>query len=459
MRAATALDRAYRALILGDAALGTAAWVIAWGIRRSLDTALARPVSSLTNHLALLPMLVPLWLVANASRGLYGRPTALGRFREFQLLLQSATAVLVASMMLSFVFKELEIARMVVFLAAAVTLLLVTVERSLVRSWAIRTARANGPLVRTAIVGHGELAQTIAGRLRSRPGWQAVVGYVGPPESEGTMAPLHRLGDVAELPAVLKSAGVHETYVALPDLTHRELLDLVAQCQGLQVIFKVATGMFEVVALQGTIDEASGIPVVELGAGALSPGESLTKRILDLGLSVVLGILSLPLVAVITLAIRLDSRGPVLFRHTRIGKDGRAFTMFKFRTMQEEAEPFQSAPRDQHDPRITRVGRWLRRTSLDELPQVLNVISGTMSWVGPRPEMPFIVARYQGWQAQRLNVRPGITGLWQIMGRKDLPLEENLEYDFYYIRNQSILLDITILLKTVPTVFLGKGAY
>ena len=145
MRAATALDRAYRALILGDAALGTAAWVIAWGIRRSLDTALARPVSSLTNHLALLPMLVPLWLVANASRGLYGRPTALGRFREFQLLLQSATAVLVASMMLSFVFKELEIARMVVFLAAAVTLLLVTVERSLVRSWAIRTARALAP--------------------------------------------------------------------------------------------------------------------------------------------------------------------------------------------------------------------------------------------------------------------------------------------------------------------------
>ncbi|MCU0612831.1 MAG: sugar transferase, partial [Candidatus Eisenbacteria bacterium] len=115
--------------------------------------------------------------------------------------------------------------------------------------------------------------------------------------------------------------------------------------------------------------------------------------------------------------------------------------------------------RQQKEQRNTPLPISLRRTSLDELPQVLNVINGTMSFVGPRPEMPFIVARYQGWQAQRLNVKPGMTGLWQIMGRKDLPLEENLEYDFYYIRNQSILLDITILLRTIPTVFLGKGAY
>jgi len=459
VRAATTLDRVYRALILGDAALGTAAWVAAWGIRRALDAALARPVSPLAHHLALLPMLIPLWLAVNASRGLYRRPTALGRFREFQLLLQSAAAVLVASMMLSFVFKELEIARMVVFLAAALTLLLEMAERATVRRWAIRKARASGPLVRTAIVGHGELARTIAGRLRGRPGWQAVVGYVGPIESERSMEPLSRLGDVPDLPGILGIEGIHETYIALPDLPHRELLDLVARCQGLQVTFKIATGMFEVVALQGSIDEASGIPLVELGPGALSPGESVAKRVLDLFLSLVVGLLSLPLVAVVSLSIRLDSAGPVLFRHTRIGKDGRAFTMFKFRTMHQEADPFQFAPRDQHDPRITRVGRWLRRTSLDELPQILNVLKGTMSFVGPRPDMPFIVARYQGWQAQRLSVRPGMTGLWQIMGRKDLPLEENLEYDFYYIRNQSILLDITILLKTIPIVFLGKGAY
>lgn len=459
MRARTPLDQAYRLLVLGDAAIAVIAWVGAWAIRRSLDGVLARPVSHLGNHLALLPILVPLWLAINASRGLYRRPTTLGRFQEFQLLLQSAVAVLMASMMLSFVLKELEVARMVVFLAAALTLVMVTAERSLVRKWADRRVKEHGPFVRTAIIGHGELARTIAGRLRGSPGWQVVVGYVGDEGSEQTMRPLERLGPVADLHGIMGRHGIHEAYLALPDLPHRELLDLVARCHGLQVTFKIVMGMFEVVALQGSIDEASGMPVVELGPGLLSPGESLAKRALDLGLATLLGIASLPLAILVAAAIRLDSPGPVVFRHTRIGKDGRAFTMYKFRTMFRDVDPFQPAPRDQQDPRITRVGRWLRRTSLDELPQLFNVLNGTMSLVGPRPEMPFIVSRYQGWQAQRLSVKPGLTGLWQIMGRKDLPLEDNLEYDFYYIRNQSILIDLTILLRTIPIVFLGKGAY
>ncbi len=456
MRAATALDRAYRALALGDAALGALAWVVAWGIRRGLDGALARPVSPLKNHLALLPFLLPLWVAANASRGLYRRPPA--RFREFQLLLQSAVAALMASMVLSFVLKELEIARMVVFLAAGLTLAFVATERSLVRRWALRTAQRSGPLVRSLVVGCGELARAIVHRLKTSPGWMAVLGYVGPEDAEPPM-PVPRLGDVSQLPEILQKHSIHEAYVALPHLPHRELLAMVAQCHGARVTFKVAAGLGEGVGLQGTIDEVVGMPVLELGPGALSSGEYVAKRILDLVLAFALGLVSLPLAAVVAVAIRLDSPGPVLFRQTRIGKDGKPFTMLKFRTMYADADPFQPAPRDQFDPRITRVGRFLRRTSLDELPQIYNVLAGTMSFVGPRPEMPFIVARYEGWQTQRLTVKPGITGLWQVMGRKDLPLEENLEYDFYYIRNQSLLLDITILLKTIPTVFMGKGAY
>ncbi|MBN1422948.1 sugar transferase [Candidatus Fermentibacteria bacterium] len=459
MRAATPLDRMYRWLAAGDAVIGIVSWVGAWGIRRAMDGMLARPVSPLGNHLALLPILLPLWLAVNASRGLYRRPTALGRLKEFQLLLQSVIAALVASMVLSFVLKELEVARMVVFLAAGLMLCLVAMERSMVRRWALRRAAHEGPLVRSVIVGHGELAQTVAHRLGGRPGWQAAVGYLGPEGTEGRMGALPRLGDRDDLPRVLDHHGIHEVYVAVPDMPHQELLDLVARCHGRQASFKVASGMFEVVALQGSIDEAAGIPVVELGPGLLSPGESLAKRLLDLWLAVTLGILILPLALLVAVAIRLDSRGPILFCHARVGKDGCEFTMFKFRTMRHDADPFQQAPRDTRDPRITRVGRWLRRTSLDELPQILNVLRGAMSFVGPRPEMPFIVARYQGWQSQRLSVKPGMTGLWQIMGRKDLPLEDNLEYDFYYIRNQSILLDITILLRTIPTVFLGKGAY
>jgi len=133
--------------------------------------------------------------------------------------------------------------------------------------------------------------------------------------------------------------------------------------------------------------------------------------------------------------------------------------MLKFRTMRLDAEPYAHSPEGPRDDRVTPLGRWLRKYSLDELPQLLNVLRGDMSLVGPRPEMPFIVAQYEPWQRRRLDAVPGLTGLWQILGRKDLPLRDNIEYDFYYIRNQSLLLDLAIFLRTIPIVIFGKGAY
>lgn len=460
MPAGTPLDRVYRRLILSDAILALVAWVAAWGIRRSLDTVTGRPVSPLENHLLLLLLVIPLWLAASASRGLYRRPTALGAFREFQQLLQSTALGLLASMTLSFIFKELEIARAVVFLSSVLYLLFATCERALVRRWAEARTKAGKSLVRSAILGHGDLARTIRDRLYSwRLSGHEPVGYIGTEGTEPDMGPLTRLSDKDRLPEVLSEYGIHEVFVATPDLSSESLLDLISRCHGTGVTFKVATGLFEVIALHGAIDETIGLPVIELGPGLLSPGESVAKRSMDIILAMVLGILSLPFAAVACLMIKLDSRGPALFKQTRMGRDGEHFEMYKFRTMYREAVPFERAPKDDQDPRITTVGRWLRRTSLDELPQIINVIRGEMSFVGPRPEMPFIGEQYHGWQRQRLSVKPGITGLWQIMGRKDLPLEENLEYDFFYIRNQSIFLDIAILIRTIPTVLMGKGAY
>ncbi len=153
------------------------------------------------------------------------------------------------------------------------------------------------------------------------------------------------------------------------------------------------------------------------------------------------------------------NRGPLFYRQERLGRDGEEFQILKFRTMRPKADPYAPSPTDDNDERITPIGRWLRRFSLDELPQLINVLRGEMSLVGPRPEMPFIVERYQPWQRLRLQVRPGLTGLWQILGRKDLPLVENIEYDFYYINNRSLLMDLVILLRTVPVVLRGRGAY
>jgi len=458
--AGTPLDRVYRRLVVCDGMIAVVSWTAGWAVRRGLDGIMGRSVSSVEQHLLLLPLLVPLMIAANASRGLYRPPPALGRLREFQQIIQGVILGLIAAMTLSFTIKELDIARAVVFFSAALNFLLLIVSRGLVRRWVGERARAGNPLVRTAVVGSGLLAGKIIERMEiaKRTG-HSLVGVIHSKEPASGSPAEDSLGTVNALPTILKDKNIHEVFFADPDLAHEELLEIIAACTDVSVTFKVVTDLFDVVALQGSIDEVAGIPVIEMGSGVLSPGESRAKRFMDIGLAVVLGILLLPVSLIIAVCIKLGSRGPVLFRQIRIGKDGTPFTMLKFRTMYADARPFERSPRDYSDPRITPVGTWLRRTSLDEVPQIINVLKSEMSFVGPRPEMPFIVENYEGWQRQRLNVKPGITGLWQIMGRMDLPLEENLEYDFYYIRNQSILLDISILLRTIPTVLLGKGAY
>jgi len=172
-----------------------------------------------------------------------------------------------------------------------------------------------------------------------------------------------------------------------------------------------------------------------------------------------------PLMLVIALAIKLDSPGPVIFKQRRVGENGRVFTICKFRTMTmgsdyvRAARPGEEVHKVPDDPRVTRIGRFLRRWSLDELPNLFNVLKGDMSWVGPRPELLPIVDEYEPWQRQRLAVLPGMTGWWQVSGRSDLPLHLNTEYDLYYVRNYSIWLDLKILWKTIGAVLQGKGAY
>lgn len=185
----------------------------------------------------------------------------------------------------------------------------------------------------------------------------------------------------------------------------------------------------------------------------------LLKRLLDI-LGGLLGlILTLLFYLLIIWLVKKDGPGPVIIKQERVGLNGRKFILYKFRTMRAETELYAAAPRRGDDPRITKTGRWLRKYSLDELPQFWNVLRGEMSLVGPRPEMPFIVAKYTDWQKMRLSAKPGITGLWQILGRKDRPLEENIEYDLYYIFHQSFFLDLAILLRTVPHLVFPRGAY
>jgi lipopolysaccharide/colanic/teichoic acid biosynthesis glycosyltransferase len=183
------------------------------------------------------------------------------------------------------------------------------------------------------------------------------------------------------------------------------------------------------------------------------------KRIIDVLISVAALVLFSPFWLLLIVLVKIDSKGAAVFGHIRVGKNGKSFRLYKFRTMHEGVSNAEFAPTNLRDKRITRMGKFLRRTSLDEVPQFWNVIKGEMSFIGPRPEMQFLVAKYDPMQKRRLLVKPGITGLWQVAGRKDLPLHENAEYDYFYILHQSFFLDLQILLKTISVVISGKGAY
>jgi exopolysaccharide biosynthesis polyprenyl glycosylphosphotransferase len=243
-----------------------------------------------------------------------------------------------------------------------------------------------------------------------------------------------------------------------------------SQCERVHVAVKIVPDLFQMSLSNVDIDDLSGIPLISLRPPSISGGNLALKRATDLVFATLVLILASPLMLVMALLIRLDSPGPAIFRQTRVGRGGRPFTVFKFRTMQQDAEKRQdeltglneaSGPlfKIRRDPRRTRLGGFLRRTSIDELPQLFNVLRGEMSIIGPRPALPSEVQQYQAWHMKRLETWPGLTGLWQVSGRSELSFDEMVLLDIYYIENWSPLLDLKIALKTIPTTVMGTGAY
>jgi exopolysaccharide biosynthesis polyprenyl glycosylphosphotransferase len=237
------------------------------------------------------------------------------------------------------------------------------------------------------------------------------------------------------------------------------MLSIVLDCEDLGMTFRVVTNLFEVLTAGTPIDLVDDLPLVHLGHQRAHPFHEPIKRVVDVvGASIGLMLLG-PAMLWCARRIVRESPGPAIFQQERVGRGGKIFQIQKFRTMYADVERYAVAPKDGSDSRITPFGRFLRITSLDELPQLFNVLKGEMSLVGPRPEMPFIVEAYDEWQRRRLSVKPGITGLWQILGRKDLPMHENLQYDFYYIRNRSLGQDLAIMARTIGAVFSRRGAF
>jgi exopolysaccharide biosynthesis polyprenyl glycosylphosphotransferase len=287
------------------------------------------------------------------------------------------------------------------------------------------------------------------------------VGYVteDPDEVGRSIERNEVLGTYEDLDDLIRTYKVHEVFVALPRADENRVMEVIDKLTSRGVQYRVVPRFYHIMSQRVKIENLDSVPLISRPERREHFVTAACKRVLDLVVSVVVLVSTLPIFLLAAIMIRRQSDGSVFFTQTRIGKDGKPFRMFKFRTMYAEMSVDAPTPQSGQDPRITPVGRVLRRYSLDELPQFLNVLRGEMSVVGPRPEMPFIVERYNSLDRERLRAKPGITGLWQISSGRRFAIHDNLDYDIYYIENRSLLLDLVIIALTVFAVARGAGAH
>ena len=354
---------------------------------------------------------------------------------------------------------------MVIYVAISAAVVVITF-RSVMRV-VLSQLRVHGlGTTRALVVGSGTGADALIHRLEMFPEYgYKLVGIIDellPGGGEYNRLPV--LGSTSDLPHVVLNNNVEEVFIALPQVDHRHILRLIATCDDLDVEFKIVPDLLEVITSGVIADDINGIPIIGVRRSRLVGLNLVLKRIFDTVAAIVLLLPGAPLMAVIAVAIMLDSRGPVIYSQERVGQNGRVFGIHKFRSMSEDAEA-DSGPvfAERDDPRTTRVGRLLRRTGLDELPQVFDVLKGSMSLVGPRPERPVFVSQFDreipGYE-QRQAVPPGITGWAQLNDlRQDTAIEQRTIYDTYYVENWSLAFDLKILLATFIRVFFHRNAY
>jgi exopolysaccharide biosynthesis polyprenyl glycosylphosphotransferase len=413
------------------------------------------------------------WSSALVLSGAYDPERVLRWFQEaWQVTIASGLAILLMAGGLYFAFRDMS--RLQFGYSWALALALLLGFRAVLRVYYRIAGRARpGWRSRILIAGAGDLGQRLAIVIVEQSRWGLdLVGFLDDdPGKHGTRvegAPV--LGTLDNLPEVIQGRRIEEIWIALPARAHERLNQVVAMAEKLPVRVKIAPDYFSMALVHARAEILGGIPLIGLREPVIEGTDRIIKRLFDLlvgGLSVLVA--ALPM-AVIAFLIRLDSPGPILFRQKRVGENGRLFDMLKFRTMVAEAEELQQTVlvttddgkvihKQKGDPRVTRVGRFLRRYSLDELPQLFNVVRGEMSMVGPRPEMPWLVDKYEPWQRKRFAVPQGLTGWWQVNGRSDKPMHLNTEDDLYYVYNYSLWLDLRILLMTPVAALRGRGAF
>jgi exopolysaccharide biosynthesis polyprenyl glycosylphosphotransferase len=484
------------ALVAADAAVAAACFAAAYVLREGgpllAGFSLGRGFAwepRFEPYAALLWFVVAVRIVSNARYDLY---RLRGEFSYLDECVRVFRAAAVGSLLIvawtflyrgGFEFRAFSYARGVFVLDFFLALAAYAALRLAARAAQSAVRRREVNLIPTLVVGRGAEAALCVREMRARRelGYR-VIGVVetgaGPLDEEFEGVPV--VADLAHLTEAIRETGANEVIITDPTLSGDMLFEVmmrVGRRRGVE--FRVAPSLFNCLPRKTEVDQIGVLPVITLFREPLGQGARLVKRAFDVCVAALALVLLSPLWVLMALLIKLDSKGPVLYRQERVGMDGRIFLFLKFRTMRTGADDrahreyqrryIEGRPdtnlgdsrrpvyKLHDDPRVTRTGRWLRRTSLDELPQLLNVLRGDMSVVGPRPPIPYEVEAYALWHRKRLDMKPGMTGLWQVSGRNRLSFDEMVRLDLFYIENWSLWLDLKIMLRTLPVLLRGEA--
>jgi exopolysaccharide biosynthesis polyprenyl glycosylphosphotransferase len=474
--------------MVADAAVLFAGFLGAHWMRFSTGFFQGSPASIRVEHVTTLVLLLPVWILIHGMNGLY-RPRVVGTFLDQAVgILKAVSLGCLLVLALGFVTRTnyfLE-KRLVLGFAWTFTLLLSSgVRLLLVRRICLDRHLGGMRLKRIIVVGAGVEGRGFLERTRTNVGLNyEVVAFVDDdPAKLGTeLDGIAIKGTVDDLPKISQEVRADQVFVAIPSLGQAGTLALMSRCMHAQLPVRHVNDLLHLIVSDTQVETVDGVPTYGIRGDGGPPLGMFIKRAFDLVVSVSLLLLFSPLFLFIALMIKVFSPGPVMFKQVRAGQFGREFTMCKFRTMRLETDDsihrdYASrliAGQDLHlsdhrsdtqvfkmtrDPRVTPFGWVLRRTSLDELPQLLNVVAGEMSIVGPRPPIFYELNHYKEWHRKRLRAKPGLTGLWQVSGRSSVPFDEMVLLDLYYIDHWSLKTDLEILFRTIPAVLSGEGAY
>lgn len=463
-------------LLFSDALLVLLAFALAFYLRYQLQWFRAVDPAFQVSMWAYAPFAVALVLALLISFRLSGvYPYKPGRsvVEEGYTIATATTVGVVVLIVVSLAFNPLSYSRLIYLYTAVLVTLLLSLSRGLIAMGRNHLRKYGIGVHRVLLVGVGDVGRMVMRTIAARPdlGYQ-LVGFLDDNPAKGStdIGPFRAFGPIENCGQVFEQQAVDDVIVCLPWQSHRTIQRLLNTCDQNHVRALVVPDFFQMTKDQMQVEQLNGIPLISKRAVVITGWNYVLKRASDLVLASVGGLILSPLMLAIVLAIKLDSPGPLIFSQERVGRNGKIFRCHKFRSMVEGADQMVGEMADQNeasgplfkvreDPRRTRVGRFIRRWSLDELPQLWNVLAGEMSIVGPRPNLPGEVAQYQEWHKKRLLVSPGITGLWQVSGRSDLTFDEMVLLDVFYVENWNIIFDFSILLRSLPAVLRARGAY